>query len=80
MICDIIGKSGSKGKGNASSSAASRSVNSGGKQKGVVASGSGTKVESQKAKKGSVFGYVYPTVDCEVWHSVLICLFRVCVY
>ncbi|KAK1400076.1 R3H domain-containing protein [Heracleum sosnowskyi] len=66
------GKSGSNGRGNASSSA-SRSVNSGGKQKGAVASGSGTKVESQKAKKGSVFGYVYPTVDREEGTLIDVC-------
>ncbi|KAL8149783.1 hypothetical protein AgCh_006696 [Apium graveolens] len=66
------GKSGSQGKGNATSSA-SRSVNSGGKQKAAVASGSGTKVVSQNAKKGSVFGYVYPTVDCEGGTHVDVC-------
>lgn len=55
-------------------------MNSGGKQRGAVASGSGAKLESQMAKKGNVFGYAYPTVDREVWHSLLICLFCVCVY
>ncbi|KAL1815997.1 hypothetical protein ACET3Z_018571 [Daucus carota] len=56
------GKSSSNGKGNLSNSA-SRSANSGPRQKVGVASSSGTKVESQKPKKGSMFAYDYPKLD-----------------